>query len=96
MFIQRELCSFITFFDVTVVTHMTVRDVRVICKTNYATTQDSLHKSASIAKLIVPDSSQTLMRSFKMAMQSFPKALLVSITTFQQGVTRKSCDSGCP
>ena len=49
----REPCDFITFFDVTVVTHVTACDVRVIRKTN-CTTLDSSHRSASIAELIVP------------------------------------------
>ena len=42
------------FFDVTVVTHVTACDVRVIRKTNCTTMLDSSHTSASIAELIVP------------------------------------------
>ena len=54
---QHEPCGFITFFGVTVVMHVTACDVRVIPKTNCTTTRKSKHKSASIAKLVVPAGS---------------------------------------
>ena len=50
----HDPCGFITFFDVIVITHVTVCDVHVIRKTNCTTMLDSSHKSALIAKQIIP------------------------------------------
>ena len=87
---DSDPCGFSTFFCVSVAMHVTVCDVSVTWQTNCTIMRQSLRKSTSIAKTILPIHSETTARGAKEGNNAVSEPLFKSNMTFPLKVTRLS------
>ena len=92
VYIMLKTCGFCTFFNVAVVTHVTVRDLSVTRWQNSKIMRHLFYKSTSFARKSVPIHSKTSDCGLKAVTLPFSMASFERIMTFRQEVTRLSRD----
>ena len=83
------------FFCVTVVTHVTVRDVLVTRRGNSTIMRHLSYKSTSFTRTSVSIHIETSEHGLKEVTAVIFRDSFKRIMTFLQDVTRLSCDNGC-